>query len=200
MVETNMSSKQKQATRAAMLDAGLKLIARNGHAAVTLAAVAAAAGVSRQAVYLHFGSRAGFLNEAADHAWQKLGLPDPRVLVRDAASARAALRLLIELRARTAQELAPFQYVPGSDSAPDAALMEAYAQRQRQRLEVFVLIAKRAKAEGVLRSGVSVAAAAQLMWSVLSVPVWRSLVDLQGWSRRKFIRQMDDFLSHALFT
>jgi AcrR family transcriptional regulator len=60
-----MAAEDQPATRDKMVSAGLALFRRQGVAAVTLADVARAAGVSRQTVYLHFGNRAGLLTEIA---------------------------------------------------------------------------------------------------------------------------------------
>jgi AcrR family transcriptional regulator len=193
-----MSRRDRAATHEALLAAGRSLMARHGYAAVTLAQVAKAAGVSRQAVYLHFGSRANFLTEIADYIWRQAELPDPHELVRSAASAHEALHRLIELRARSSELLGPYHHIPTAADSSDAEVAEAYTRRQRARLAVFVAVAKRMKSEGVLRGGVSVNAAAELMWSVLSVPVWRYLADMQGWSHGVFVKRMDDFLTHAL--
>ena len=48
-------------TRAAILDAARTLFEENGYFAVGLEAVAAKAGISRQAIYLHFASKADLL-------------------------------------------------------------------------------------------------------------------------------------------
>jgi AcrR family transcriptional regulator len=190
--------RDKDATHGALLEAGAKLIAERGFAHVTLANIAEAAGVSRQSVYLHFGSRAGFLTEVADYIWQQVGLPNPFEMIESAPTAHAALRKVIELRALSGELLDPYLYVPDSQADPEGEVMLAYNQRQRARLEVFRAIAKRMKQEGVLRDGITVDVAADLMWSVLSVPVWRSLVSLRGWSRQKFVRHMERFLMKAL--
>jgi AcrR family transcriptional regulator len=60
-----MAIEDQPATREKMVSAGLVLFREQGVAAVTLADVARAAGVSRQTVYLHFGNRAGLLTEIA---------------------------------------------------------------------------------------------------------------------------------------
>lgn len=195
-----MSHRVKEATHEALLESGSELIASEGFANVTLAQVAEAAGVSRQAVYLHFGSRTGLLTQVADYIWQKKGLPNPRQLVESAATAREALHLLVELRARACEVLDPYLYVPDGQSDPEGEVMQAYTKRQTERLEVFRITARRMKDEGVLQPGITVDAAAEMMWSVLSVPVWRSLVSMRGWSQRKFVREMEGLLTRALLS
>jgi AcrR family transcriptional regulator len=50
-------------TRTSILDATLKLVGKHGISAVTMAAVAKAAGVTRQTVYFYFGSRSHLMTE-----------------------------------------------------------------------------------------------------------------------------------------
>lgn len=56
-----MSSKRATNTRAAILDAARALFEENGYFAVGLEAVATKAGISRQAIYLHFASKADLM-------------------------------------------------------------------------------------------------------------------------------------------
>src|SRR5437773_6935910 len=56
-----MSSVRSEATRAAVLDAAARLLERDGYHAVGLGRVAREAGVSRQAIYLHFASKTKLL-------------------------------------------------------------------------------------------------------------------------------------------
>ena len=62
-------------SRARVLDAALRLIRKRGHATVTMAQIAKAARLSRQAVYLHFADRAQLMAALARHVHESLGLP-----------------------------------------------------------------------------------------------------------------------------
>lgn len=57
-----MSDEGPPATHAAVMDAALEVLARVGIAKLALEEVATVAGVSRQTVYRHFGSRDGLLS------------------------------------------------------------------------------------------------------------------------------------------
>lgn len=61
-----------EATRDALLDAAQALLVARGPDAITLDAVGAAIGVSRQAVLHHFGSRAGVLRAVVERSWKGL--------------------------------------------------------------------------------------------------------------------------------
>ena len=57
----SVSSSRATNTRAAILDAARAMFEEKGYFAVGLEAVAARAGISRQAIYLHFESKADLL-------------------------------------------------------------------------------------------------------------------------------------------
>ena len=60
-------------TRARILDAAFDRVRDGGTGAVSVKAIAAAAGVSRQLVYFHYGSRAGLLLAMARHRDESSG-------------------------------------------------------------------------------------------------------------------------------
>ena len=57
----SMSSSRASKTRAAILDAARTLFEEHGYFGVGLETVAGKAGISRQAIYLHFASKADLL-------------------------------------------------------------------------------------------------------------------------------------------
>ena len=63
-------------TRAQILDAALRRVREHGAAAISVRAIAADAGVSRQLVYFHYGNRAGLLTALAEHLDGTSGLDD----------------------------------------------------------------------------------------------------------------------------
>src|SRR5688500_15565969 len=68
-------SELSAATRARILEAAWQRVRAQGPSAVTVTAVAAAAGVSRQLVYFHYGNRAGLLTAMARHRDKVAGFP-----------------------------------------------------------------------------------------------------------------------------
>jgi AcrR family transcriptional regulator len=149
-------------TKLRILDAALACAAANR---LTMAAVAAQAGLSRQAVYLHFPNRAALLAELARH----LDLPrDPAVAA--APSARAALTALM---ARLAGDY--------PQARPVARLLDDQASWQESRLAACRLIAARFREEGALSRHLSLEAASDLLWSLTSLAVWEDLVMGRAW-------------------
>src|SRR3954453_10907754 len=69
MATTELSAE----TRARVLDAAWQRVLESGPAGVSVKDIAAAAGVSRQLVYFHYGSRAGLLAAMASHIDERSG-------------------------------------------------------------------------------------------------------------------------------
>src|SRR4029453_11979114 len=84
-----------------ILDAALALIAKRGDAHVTMAQIARAARVSRQAVYLHFADRAELMVALARHLDAELGLPAEIQRIADATSGAEQVEAMVSLQART---------------------------------------------------------------------------------------------------
>src|SRR6516225_8487584 len=82
-----------------ILDAALTLITRKGGATVTMAQIAKAARVSRQAVYLHFVDRAALMVAVARHLDERLGLPADIQQMFAAPTGAAMLEAVVSMRA-----------------------------------------------------------------------------------------------------
>jgi AcrR family transcriptional regulator len=77
--------------RERLLDAAVRLIAREGIDNVRIARIAAEAGVSAGLVHYHFDSRDALLEEAIEHSYERAG--DMRLAALDEGRASAAQRL-----------------------------------------------------------------------------------------------------------
>ena len=84
-----------------ILDAALALITKRGDAHVTMAHIARAAHVSRQAVYLHFADRAALMVAVARHLDATRGLPVEIQRIAGARSAVEMVEALVSLQARS---------------------------------------------------------------------------------------------------
>jgi AcrR family transcriptional regulator len=155
-------------TKARILDAAQACAAANR---LTMAAVAAQAGLSRQAVYLHFPDRAALLGGLA----RRLDLPQDPAALAAAPSARAALTALV---ARLAGDY--------PQARPVARLLDGQANWQESRLATCRLIAARFQDEGTLSRHLSLEAASDLLWSLTSLAVWEDLVIGRGWTHDRY--------------
>src|SRR4051812_20776978 len=120
----------KEGTRSQILDAALAKV-RLG-ADPTMAEVAAQAGVSRQAVYLHFQDRGALLLASIRHADEARGLDAKLAAIAKAPSARAAVAAMVALGASDNPGLwqveRVFDGLRQSDAAAEALWQERFAR------------------------------------------------------------------------
>jgi AcrR family transcriptional regulator len=172
-------------TRARILDTAWKLVGERGVEAVTVADVAAAAGVSRQLVYVHFENRAGLLVAMARRHDVRSGFAG-RVAEAAALAPVAALeRLLREW----------FAYLP--EILPVARALEAAAvngdeggaawrDRMDDLREVLAAAVDRVATDGRLTRGWTPATATDWVWARAQPSAFAHLVTDRGWSPRDY--------------
>jgi AcrR family transcriptional regulator len=183
-----------------ILEAALALIAKRGGADVSMAEIAKAAKVSRQALYLHFADRADLLVNLIRYTDQKRGLDEEIRKIEQAPTGVAQLRAMASLQARTnpgiwAQARA-FEAVRRTDKAAD----RSWRDRLQHRLDGCRAIVARLQKEGTLRPGLDPATAADLLWNITSLRTWEDLVLDRKWSARKYEDRITELLLLALTT
>ena len=136
----------------------------------TMADVARAAGLSRQAIYLHFPDRKTLLVALALRFREEH--PSPKI--KDAPSARAALNMLVARFAEVYSELWPVVRALDDEAGNRGVAPDCHALVQRFR------------EEGALASHLSPATAADLLATLLSLSVWKELVLGRGWDSARY--------------
>lgn len=172
-------------TRSALLDAAVELLQASGGWDLSLGEVARRAGVSRQAVYLHFDSRAALVIASVEHLNARLRLDARLDEIRSAPDAVTALELSIETlcwhTSRAATALVALRHILDTD----AEAAEAWKRRPGGRRNHLAAIAARLGAEGHLRRGLSAQGAADILAAIAQPAVFRELVEGRGWSRKR---------------
>jgi AcrR family transcriptional regulator len=180
-----MSTRANQ-TRTRLLAAARALFEARGYHDVGLEEIGAAAGVSRQAVYLHFGSKPQLLAELFNWVEEQERLSDLLAPVFAASSGLEALLRLVDAHATFERRIAAIAAVAESarKTAPEmeALVTERMAIRHRAVREIMVRI----RDEGRLRTGWTADDAAAFVWALLSPPAYRLLVHDRGWSGRRW--------------
>jgi AcrR family transcriptional regulator len=192
-----MSSKRSD-TRRRLLTAARELI-EGGHYSVGLGEIGRRAGVSRQAVYLHFASRAELLTALTSFIEEEADLHQLLAPVYAAASGVEALRHLIDAGA---------QFEPQIHAMVQAALRmqddpivdELSRQRMRTRLAAMRVVIARIEAEGQLATGWDVETATAFLWSLTASSTFDMLVVQHGWAPRKWAESTFRLLTDAFVT
>ena len=146
--------------------------------------VAAEAGLSRQAVYLHFQDRTALLLALLDQADEDL--PARLAALAKAPSARAAAAALVALGASDNPGLWPLARILDGLRQSDAAVEAAWQARLAEWLEACRAIARRFREEQALAPQLSLESAADLLASLTSLRLWEELVIARGWSAERY--------------
>ena len=157
-----------------------------------------AAGVSRQAVYLHFPSRAELMIATLRYGDEVRGIEQRLAAFRAATTGVGRLDAFVAFWA----EHVPLVY--GIASAllaardTDEAVAAAWEDRMATVREGCRSIVTLLESEGRLVPDLSVDEATDLLWTLLSIRNWDSLVQECGWSTQAYVAHMQALLVRAL--
>ena len=178
-----MSSK-KSDTRRRLLAAARELI-EGGDYSVGLGEIGRRAGVSRQAVYLHFASRADLLTALTTFIEDEADLGRLLAPVYTARSGVQALRHLIDAGAQFEPQI--HAMVQASLRMQDDPTVVATSdERMRRRFEAMRDVIARIESEGQLATGWDVETATGFLWSLTAPSTFDLLVRQHGWSPRQW--------------
>jgi AcrR family transcriptional regulator len=163
---------------------------RNGQG-VSMSDVAGAAGVSRQAVYDHFGSRADLMVATVRHGDEVLGY-------RAATGGTERLGAFVEFWGNYVPEIHGIARALLSARENDEAVAAAWDDRMGVVYEACRDIAERLHGDGMLASGWSLDEAADVLWTMLSIRSWESLVLERGWPMSRYVGRMQE-LTRRIF-
>lgn len=174
------------------------LLEQTPGAAVSMTQVAKRAGVSRQALYLHFADRTSLFVEVSRMADAAARTPERQRRVDEAPTARDALREAVALQARLKPQLRGVATALDVLRRTDPAAEAAWKEREHARLHRCELVINRLQEEGELDPAWEAGQAARCMWAVTSQRVWDDLVVDQGWSSDQYRTQLTTMLESAL--
>ncbi|MBG0816917.1 TetR/AcrR family transcriptional regulator [Planomonospora sp. ID82291] len=166
-------------TRSRILETARRLITEQGPR-VSMADVARAAGISRQAVYLHFGSRASLLVAVVRDMDERDGIRARCERALTGEEPVEAFRAFLRAWLRYAATIHPVASVLLASRRDDPDAAAAWNDRMGELHEGFLLAARRLGTAGRLRPGLAPDVAADLAWAMTSVPVWEQLTADRG--------------------
>jgi AcrR family transcriptional regulator len=185
--ESPRRREQAAATRGAILDAAQRRFERDGYAQTTMAAIAAEAGVALKTVYVGFETKSGVLRAL----WHLLLRGDEddvpiaeRPWYRAVLAAAPEQRLRLGARsARAVKERAGgILRVIRAAALVDHDIAALWARIESDFHANQGAIVATLREDGVLRPGLSVARATDIMWTLNHPDVWHLLVDERGWT------------------
>jgi AcrR family transcriptional regulator len=173
-------------TRTALIEATRELLSTTGPTDTGLATIATRAGYSRQTIYRHFGSRARLLKAVLADVDER---GDARGAVETILAAGNAHAVVRDLVAWWAGYVAGFagiarSVIAGRDADPELAA--AWEDRMDALLGVCRQVVDRCASEGLLRAELKRPIAAEMLWGILSIPLWNQLIVDRGWSQDEY--------------
>jgi AcrR family transcriptional regulator len=193
-------SRGAERTRQAIVEAAGRLWQERGLHAAGLEEIAAAAGVTRRTIYLHFAGKAALLLAVVDQAERAAGLPELTARLREAQAPEEILERLADIQV---------QYVPGiyesirlvhAARREEPAADELWTGRMRRRRATFRLVAARIQAQRRLDPRLSLDDAVMLIWVLTSPHMYEYLVVDGGWSLKRYRAHIVRLLRQALLT
>lgn len=175
-------------TRTAILDAARRLFETRRSPDLDLEEIAREAGVSRQAIYLHFGNRAGLLLAVGEHVDETERLAEAAREVHSAETGVEEVEAFVRLQADYTPRIAAIAKVFDEGRRRDPALAAGWDDRMRRRHAACTRIIKRLHEEGSLAPGWSVADAADMLWELTSIRTWEDLVGDRHWSKHRYTK------------
>ncbi len=181
---------RSQRTRAALLAAVRGLLEEEGYEALTMAAVAERAGVSRRAIYLHFNSRSELAAALFDYVGEQEGLADSLRRVWESPDAVAALDEWARHLARYHPRILAVDRAVDrvrqvdSDAAQHRAWVNANQQRAARTLAGWLY------QEGRLAAPWTVDTATDMLWALMGSDVTERLIVEQQWPPERFAEHL----------
>ncbi len=180
-------SSTDQDTRIRIMEAAARLLEQHQGQGVRMSDVAREAGLSRQAVYLHFGNRANLLVETARYGDVVRNVSERMRGYQAATTALTRLDALIDFWGNYVPEIHGMARALRAARETDEAAAAAWDDRMGAVYSVCARAIADLDAEGLLAAPWTREAATDLLWTMLSISTWELLTIERGWSIAEYV-------------
>ena len=184
-------------TRQRILIETWHLLVQHRGQGVRIEDIARAAGISRQAVYLHFASRTELLIATARYVDQIHGLDERLAAYLHASAGLDTLCEYVDFWANYIPEIYGLAKALLDVRDTDEAAAAAWEDRMDALREGCRCVIDCLQREGLLAAGWSVAEATEMMWAMLSMTLWENLTIERGWTQAKYTSRMQEVLKQT---
>ena len=197
-------SEQSDETRQAILDAARAQMLEQGYRATTIAAIARSAGVHVDTVYALVGRKPVLLRELIEQAisGSDEAIPAEQRHYVSAIRSEPDPRRKLAIYARATREiharLAPLLLALRDASTTEPEARQVWEEVSERRARNMRELAQDLKSVGGIRSGLSIAEAADTIWVTNSAEVYVLLTTERGWPPRRYERWLADTWSRLL--
>lgn len=191
-----MSSENLE-TREKIMRATWKLLEESGGSGVRMSDIAKATGISRQAVYLHFPTRADLLTGTARYMDEARKI-DERLAASREATGVDRLDFWVEAWGNYIPEIYGVGRALIAMRDTDEAAAAAWNDRMQAVRHGCEAAVTALKSAGRLMPDYSVEQATDLLWALLSVEMWEKLRFECGWSQAAYVAAMQKMARDSL--
>ena len=160
--------------------------------------IADAAGISRQAVYDHFGSRAKLLVATTHYVDEVRGLRERRRRFQAATTGVELVEAYVEFWGNYIPEVYGMAKALLAARETDEAVAAAWDDRMGAVRESCRVAIEALHRDGMLAPEWSRDEAVDLMWTILAVRNWEQFTIECGWSSSQYVGRMQKLLKRAL--
>jgi AcrR family transcriptional regulator len=190
--------------RAAVVEAASRRFLREGFAGTTIARIAEDAGVSEETVYKAFGNKIALVRAIRDQALAGAGPVHAErrsdMMQASEDDPRAIIRGWGVLAMEVAPRVAPVLLLVREAAASDRELARLQAEMDAARLTRMAHNARTLLKGGHLRSGITLDAATDVLWTYSSPELYELLVIRRRWSLERYGRFIADSMICALLS
>ncbi|MEO4043293.1 TetR/AcrR family transcriptional regulator [Hoeflea sp. CAU 1731] len=183
-------SSNKPDTRTKILESTWKLLETTTGDDVRMSDIAKEAGVSRQAVYLHFPNRVDLLIATTRYLDEVKDVDGRLAASRSATTGLARLDAFIEAWGNYIPEIFGVAAALLAMQDKDPAAKEAWSNRMQAVREGCEEAVKALDRDGRLRPELDADKATDLLWTLLMVHNWRQLTVACGWTQEAYVDAM----------
>lgn len=192
MSSSNIETRQK------ILSAAWALLEGDQGAVVRMSDIAKKAGISRQAVYLHFPTRADLLIATTRYVDEIKDVDKRLAASRSASNGLQRLDSFIEAWGNYIPEIYAIAKALIAIEDSDEAARLAWADRMQAVRHGCDAAVKALKADGDLSPEHAPKEATDILWALLSVQNWEQLTRKSGWSQKRYIKNMKTLARQVL--
>jgi AcrR family transcriptional regulator len=201
---SELRTQQAAATRQMVLDSATALFVERGYAATSIDVIAERAGVGRSTVFSAAGGKPWLLKTAYDRAI--VGDDEPVPLVERPRIQRLfamndpaeIIEGYVDVLSDAVSRVSGIYEVVRSAAGLDSEVRQLWADICDQRLEGADIIAGLLKRKRGLKQGLTSAAARDLIWIYNDPGMHHALVEVRGWSQRRYRSWLLDTFTHQL--
>jgi AcrR family transcriptional regulator len=184
-------------TRKRILAATWKLMEKSRDLQVRIADIAAAAGVSRQAVYLHFGNRANLLLAAVQYR-DRISPVQSIARAAEEDAVPVALANFVAAWFEHIPRIEPVAHLLSAASQIDPEAKVAWEDRMSLLRRLIGVLTKRLAAGRALKPDWTAEQAADWIWHRTHLDGWRHLVGERSWDAAEYGRRVRASLERDL--